>query len=440
MIRAFYFVCDFLYTAAKIWGTMQLMEAIMEPKQSTQKRYAIWIMVTIIVAGLNTLNNSMICSLFSKWFMIIIVLLLSLVGSAAYYCRYWDAFCDIFILWTELALADFLFQTIAYVILADTGIATDIFLKATLHRGIYMLLCTILLCVAVRFMCRWMKGKESVIRIKLKWKWLLVPTLYLCMVYFQRIYVLLFSEQMMRNWWLFLSGNILMILIFTGYFFVRKEKEHSRLQQLKMDMMEYDYRALQKVYEEKEILLHDVKKHMQVIRGMVEAGQKQEIFVYLDEMSGMLKKGRNRDLVNHDLLNLILNHKFQEAENTGISIQYETEDMGGLRLKPTEVCALFSNILDNAIEANQKIAEGMERWIKLACTRKGQILVIYISNPMAEKKIRLVGGIPETTKQDKGEHGFGMRSIRQIVNTYDGHMLIETEDGIFHFTVYLKGF
>ena len=154
----------------------------------------------------------------------------------------------------------------------------------------------------------------------------------------------------------------------------------------------------------------------------------------------MLQKGRNRDLVNHDLLNLILNQKFQEAEDAGISLQYEMADMSGLQLKPTEICALFSNLLDNAIEANQKIAGGMERWIKLVCTRKEQILIIYISNSMEEKKIRFVGEIPETTKQDKEKHGFGMRSIRQIVNAYDGHMLIETEDKIFHFTVYLKGF
>ena len=104
------------------------------------------------------------------------------------------------------------------------------------------------------------------------------------MAYFQRIYLLLVSEQKIRSWWVFLSGNILMILIFLGYFFIRKEKERYRLQQIKMDMMEYDYRALRREYEEKEILLHDVKKHMQVIRGMVEAGQKQEIFVYLDEL------------------------------------------------------------------------------------------------------------------------------------------------------------
>lgn len=375
--------------------------------------------------------------LFSNNFMMIIVLLLSLASSATYYCRYRDAFCNIFLLWTGLALVDFLFQTIAYVILADVGIAADIFLTATLYRGIYLLFCAVFLCVAVRFVCRWMKAD---IGLNLKWKWLFVPPLFWGMVYFQRIYLLLVSEQVMRSWWVFLSGNILILLIFTGYFIIRKEREHNRLQQLKMDMMEYDYRALRRGYEEKEILLHDVKKHMQVIRGLVEAGQKQEIFGYLDEMNGMLQKGRNRDLVNHDLLNLILNQKFQEAEDAGISIQYEMEDMGGLQLKPTEICALFSNILCNAIEANQKIAEGMERWIKLVCTRKGQILIINISNPMAEKKIRFVGGIPETTKQDKGEHGFGMRSIRQIVNTHNGHMLVETENGIFRFIVYLRGF
>ena len=440
MIRAFYFCCDFMYTAVRIWGTMQLIEAITEPKWSRRKQYAIWATFIVMLAGLNACNNSMNCALFSNGFMMIIILLLSLVCGATYYCKYRDAFCNIFLYWSGLALADFLFQTIAYVLLDDMGLAADIFLTVTLYRSLYLLLCTILLYVAVRLVFRNMKEKGFVIDIYQKWKWFFVPPFFLCMVYFQRVYKLLVSEQVMRNWWLFLAGIILMILIFTGYLFIRKEKERSRLQQLKMDMMEYDYQALQRVYEEKEILLHDVKKHMQIIRGMVEAGQKQEIFVYLDEMNGMLQNGRNRDLANHDLLNLILNQKFQEAEDAGISIQYEMEDMGELQLKPTEICALFSNILDNAIEANQKIAEGMERWIKLVCTRKGQILIIYISNPMEEKKIRFVGGIPETTKQDKGGHGFGMRSIRQIVNAHNGHMLIETEGETFRFTVYLKGF
>jgi len=419
---------------------MQLIETIAEPKWIKWKRYVIWAAFILMLSGLNACNNIMGCALFSNGFMMIIILLLSVVSGATYYYKYRDAFCNIFLLWVGLALVDFLLQTIAYVVLTDMRLAADIFLTTTFYRSIYLLLCTLLLCAAVRLVCRNVKEKGFVIDLYQKWKWFFVPLFFLCMVYFQRVYKLLFSEQLMQRWWLFLSGNILIILIFTGYFFIRKEKEHSRLQQLKMDMMEYDYRALQRVYEEKEILLHDIKNHMQAIREMVEAGQKQEIFVYLDEMNGMLQKGRNRDLVNHDLLNLLLNQKFQEAEAAGISLQYEMEDMGGLQLKPTEICALFSNILDNAIEANRKIAKGMKRWIKLVCSRKGQMLIIYTSNPMAEKKIRFVGEIPKTTKQDKGAHGFGMRSIRRIVNTHNGHMLVETEDGIFHFTVYLKGF
>lgn len=237
-----------------------------------------------------------------------------------------------------------------------------------------------------------------------------------------------------------MTGSLLVMLSLGGYIFVQREKERGRLLRLRMNMMECDYQELLKVYEEKEILLHDIKRHMQTIRGMAEKGQNQKILCYLNEMNGVLQKGRNRNLVNHDLVNLILNQKFREAEDAGIALQYEMTDMNCLLLNPTEICALFSNMLDNAIEANLKSTEDMKRWISLTCIRKGQLLVVFIANPMTEKKIRYAGGIPETTKQNKREHGLGIRSIRQVVNMYDGHMLIETGDGVFSLIVCLNGF
>ncbi len=233
---------------------------------------------------------------------------------------------------------------------------------------------------------------------------------------------------------------MLLILILLGYFSVRKEKKRNKLLRLRINMMECDYKEVLHACEEKEILLHDIKNHIRAIRRMAETGQSQKIIIYLDEINEVIQKGRNRNLVNHDLLNLILNQKFQEAEEAHISVEYEMEDMCGLQLKPTEICALFSNILDNAIEANKKGIEDKERWIKMTCIRREQGLIIYVSNPMTEKKVKFAAGILETTKQERGKHGFGMRSIRKIVNAHDGHMLIETEGGIFRFTVYLKGF
>ena len=155
---------------------------------------------------------------------------------------------------------------------------------------------------------------------------------------------------------------------------------------------------------------------------------------------GVLRKGRNRDLVNHDLLNLILNRKFQEAEEAGISVWYELDDMEKLVLKSMEICALFANILDNSIEANQALTKETGRWIRVTCTRKKKMLVISCSNPVPNGKIRFVGGIPQTTKKDSGNHGLGMRSIQQVVDSSGGHMQIEVKDDIFGLKIYLEGF
>lgn len=440
MTEIFYFICDFLHTVVRIWTTWQMMETVSKPKWGKKERIAVWTVMNLVLSGFNAYNDSVIRSLFSNGSMLIIVLLLSFLSGMAYDCRYRDAFCIIFLLWTGLALADFFFQTITSTVLADMGAETDIFLTATIYRSAYLLLCTVLLYAAVCFLCRRAKGKSCEIGRYLRWGWFLVPPLALCMVYFQRVYKLLVSEQMMRRWWLFLAGNLLLVLIFGGCLLIQKGNERSRMLRLRMDMMEGDYLELLKVYEEKELLLHDIKNHMLTIRRMAEAGKNQEILCYLDEMGGVLQKGRNRNLADHDLVNLILNQKFQEAESAGISMQCAMEDMGGLLLKPTEICALFSNILDNAIEANVKIGEGIERWIKLQCTRKGQNLVLHCSNPMADAKIQFSGELPQTTKLDRGKHGYGMRSIRHVANVHDGHMVIETKDGIFSLTVCVKGF
>ena len=115
--------------------------------------------------------------------------------------------------------------------------------------------------------------------------------------------------------------------------------------------------------------------------------------------------------------------------------------MDGLLLSSVEIVALISNILDNAIEANQGLAEGVERWIDLKCTRKGMMLVIIASNSKTGGKLKFNGEIPRTTKKDKkARHGLGMRSIQQVVKRYEGHMQIEAEENTFKLIVYLKGF
>ena len=403
-------------------------------------RRMIWAAAVVLVAGLSTVNNSMITVLFSKAYLIINVLLVSGAGMLICRCRYRDAFCLIYLFWSTLVLVDFFLQTLVYTIRRDMGLQPDVLLTVTVPRGIYLLLWVAALLAAEGFVCSHRKGIQAEITRNLKMGWYLVLPLFISTAYFQRIYKQLVSEGFVYRWWLFLLGGMLLALAGLAYTVMRRERERYRLLQQKTEMVEYDYKVMQKENREREILLHDIRKHRMAIRDMAEAGRAKDIVRYLDEMEKAPQKIRNRDLVNHELLNLILNRKIQEAEDLGIGVQYELSDMSGLLLSQMEVCAFFSNILDNAIEANQALAEGKERWMKLDCARKGRMLVLSEANPLPEGKLRFLEGIPQTTKKEKRKHGLGMQSIRQIVDSYEGEMQIDVGEGIFQLTICLEGF
>ena len=438
MTRIVYFFCDFLYTAVRIWGVWYLIRTISTPRKKQER--IIWGILIFIIAGLDTYNHSVISVLFSNSFMVIIILLLTVLGGITYKIRFFDSFGVVYFLWIGSVLADFLFQTYANIFLSDLNLPNTVFLETTIYRGIYLILCSVVFIFVMRILSRFIKKYSNDLKKYSKWCNFFMPILGFYMVYFQRVYKLLVSEQIKRQWIIFLISLSFIVLVFVWNYIFWKEREKNRILCLERDLLQNDYARMISLYENKKIVLHDIKKHLQVIREMAEAGKKQEMLLYLDQLGGKVQTGFNRNITNHGLLNLILTQKIQEAENSKISIHYNLDDMSGLLLEPTEICALFSNILDNAIEANCKNDIEEKRWIKMTCNKKEEKLVVYISNPMVEKKLLFRGEIPQTTKPNKWMHGIGLKSVMQIVNLHDGHMLIETNDGIFTLTICLNGF
>lgn len=340
-----------------------------------------------------------------------------------------------------MALVDLLLQTLTYILLGFAGLHSETLLIATVPRAVYQLLGAVVLLWALRpeYQLVWQRKRE--VEHCLRWGWVLVLPLFVCVTYFQRIYLSMFSEMLIYNWWFFLLGSLLILACFLVYIALQHARENSRNLQRKMGAIENEYQIWQQAYEKIEILQHDFSKHKQFMQDLIEAGRGKEALGHLEEIDIALKSDINKNLVNHGILNLVLNRKMKEGEASGIAVQYEMCDMDGLLLSSVEIVALISNILDNAIEANQGLAEGAERWMTLACIRKGQMLAICASNSRAGGKLKFKGEIPRTTKKDKeAHHGLGMRSIQQVVKRYEGHMQIEVEENTFKLTVYLKGF
>ena len=104
-------------------------------------------------------------------------------------------------------------------------------------------------------------------------------------------------------------------------------------------------------------------------------------------------------------------------------------------LSSADICALFGNLLDNAMEAAEKEPEE-RRMITLQLFEKRGYVCIHTENYCAHPPT-LKNGLPETDKPDRRFHGFGLRSIRYITEKYGGHLAISTDHERFRVDILL---
>ena len=97
----------------------------------------------------------------------------------------------------------------------------------------------------------------------------------------------------------------------------------------------------------------------------------------------------------------------------------------------SDIYSLFGNIIDNAIESAIKFKDKGRRVVDLAATCSGNILKIQSSNYYDGEISFDANGLPLTDKQDKRFHGFGVKSMRAIVEKYGGSINFSAQDGIF---------
>lgn len=95
-----------------------------------------------------------------------------------------------------------------------------------------------------------------------------------------------------------------------------------------------------------------------------------------------------------------------------------------------DICSIFGNALDNAIESQLKIPDKEKRLIHVTVSRQKGFLLLKFEN-YYESELSFKEGKLVTTKEEKAFHGYGLKSIQYTVNKYDGAMTIDTRDNWF---------
>ena len=201
------------------------------------------------------------------------------------------------------------------------------------------------------------------------------------------------------------------------------QKKHA-IDEYYLETQKSHYESLMQSNREIRKIKHDMKNHLFVIGKLAEEQKYTEITEYIHNLDEQLGHADVSFQIGNEIADAILSEKYARAEAMGILLKVDG-NMSGMEFAAIDVCTIFSNLIDNAIEA-VAMAEG-EKWIELVIKKHNNFLVIRGTNPCRNKPEIVDNGIV-STKHDSGNHGFGLINIKEAVQKYDGDVKLEVHE------------
>lgn len=172
---------------------------------------------------------------------------------------------------------------------------------------------------------------------------------------------------------------------------------------------------------------HDYHNHMQKIRAHLALGEVEQADNYIDLMENDLKGIDFKYKTGNTGVDAILNSKLSLAEQNGLRIKCDASLPDKLSISQLDLCVLIGNLIDNAIEACEKIEDENGRFIRIYMAMQKKQLYISVSNATSEV-VRKIDKEYITSK--RGNHGHGLKRIDLIVEKHDGFVNRQNEPGV----------
>lgn len=163
-------------------------------------------------------------------------------------------------------------------------------------------------------------------------------------------------------------------------------------------------------------LRHDMKNHILALQVLIQRKEVEEANQYLDSMKNFMTNPQEYVKTGNDMVDSLLNYKIQKANEVLNVVETKISIPEQLRLHSFDLNVLLGNLLDNAIDASMQTEN---KKLKITIKLDKGILFLNICNSCQ----RIVGGrknFLETTKEDKVNHGIGLKNVHRIVEKYHG--------------------
>ena len=187
------------------------------------------------------------------------------------------------------------------------------------------------------------------------------------------------------------------------------------------------YQQSQKIVELINYRYHDLKNHIVALRSMENGADTNQ---YLDQMEADIRDYEAWNKTGNKILDTLLTAKHLQCLREKISMTCVVDGTLFDFMDAVDICSIFGNALDNAIEYEIKIPNEEKRLIHITAVSQKSFLIIRIEN-YCEDTLTFQNKLPITTKKEAQFHGYGLKSLRYTVKKYGGEVKIDQENSWF---------
>ena len=330
------------------------------------------------------------------------------------------------------------FPILALISMISNSEISEMTVTQDVSRIVCLFLTKILYFAAVQLIL-WLRKKEKHYFNVIEWTIIISVFTVTLLIGFAMYLIIInnkFSDYIYLSSTLLLSLLDVIIFVFMRKMNISSQKKREReLLQLQLEIQKNEMRKLEQQYREVSVLRHDFKNSIDCISRMIQQKKYEEALNYSQKLKDR-KVGKLQIHIecSSPAINAVVNSKFSDAQEKGIetSLRMVVQIPESLEF---DISIILMNLLDNAIEACSKNDISSE--ILLTISKVGVYYQLLIENTIEESILQNNKQL-KSIKSDKNKHGWGLKSIKDIVERHDGMMDIYEENDRFCVGILLK--
>lgn len=206
-----------------------------------------------------------------------------------------------------------------------------------------------------------------------------------------------------------------------------------RIENFQNDLLARQVSEVENLYKQIRGMRHDLRNHAQTMQAYLRLGQRDQLEQYLRDLSHSFEQVDDVLRTGNVMADAILNSKLSLAQSKGVAVNAKATVPAASSIPDVGLCTILGNLLDNSMEACQRLPEGTERFIR-----------VYIAPMKGQLYISVTNAAPGRARQENGRflsakpgrdraarHGFGLQQIDRAAKACGGYVNRQQEEGVF---------